>query len=51
MYLNCPIGWCILIFLAAGDMVGRFWFPKASEWYIIIYRSLCPQDGPWLKGK
>ena len=51
MYLYWPLGWCIISFLAAEDLVGKFCSPKASEWEMLIHRSLWYKGGPWLKGR
>ena len=51
MYFSCPIGWCILSFLASGDMFGRFWSPKDYEWDMLIHRILWSKDGAWLKDR
>ena len=51
MYFYWPLGWCIISFFATGDLVGKFWSPKASEWEMFIHRSLWYEGGPWLKGR
>ena len=50
MYLSWPLRWCILSVIASEDLVGRFRSPKASEWNMLIHRSLWSKDGPWLNG-